>query len=204
MRRDAGTTGGGFRSIFFQVSGLIPPPSALRPLRLGVVFLLLAAAGARGEWTNGVWCGHGLALHGDLKYPANFTHFDYVNPDAPKGGTIRLDAVGGFDTLHSFIPRGTPPPPVAAGLPFESLTVNSLDEPFSVYGLLAESIEMPTNRAWVAYRLRPEARWHDGRPVTADDVVFSLDILREKGAPLFRLYYRDVTRVEKLDRKSVV
>lgn len=203
MSRISGVIRERWRPLFFQVSGFLPHPSPPRSLRLCVLPLLFLAASAQAEWTNGVWFSHGLALHGDLKYPADFKHFDYVNPEAPKGGTIRLDAVGGFDTLHSFIPRGTPPPPVAAGLPFESLTVNSLDEPFSVYGLLAESIEMPTNRAWVAYRLRPEARWHDGKPVTADDVVFSLNILREKGAPLFRLYYRDVTRVEKLGDRHV-
>ncbi len=203
MRRTSTAIRAPLRALFFQVSGFLPHPSSLRPLRLCVVFFLLAAAGARGEWTNGIWCGHGLALHGDLKYPADFTHFDYVNPDAPKGGTIRLEDEGGFDTLHPFIPRGAPPSPIAMSLPYETLAVNSEDEPFSVYGLLAGQIEMPTNRAWVAYRIRPEARWHDGRPVTADDAIFSLNVLREKGLPMYRLYYKDVVSVEKLGDRHV-
>lgn len=164
------------------------------------VCLCAGAAGAAG-WTNGVWHGHGLALHGDLKYPEGFTHFAYVNPDAPKGGTLRLAEEGGFDSLNPFIARGNAP--LGMSIVFETLAVNSGDEPFSIYGLLAESIEMPSNRAWVAYHLRPEARWHDGRPVTAEDVVFSFEVLREKGAPSYRLYYRNVEAAERLDSRTV-
>ncbi len=174
-----------------------------------VAAVVLAGAGAigptaspaRAAWSNGVWRGHALALHGEPKYPANFTHFDYVRPDAPKGGTLRLAEEGGFDSLNPFIPRGNAP--LAMTLVFETLAVNSGDEPFTIYGMLAELIEMPTNRAWVTFHLRPEARWHDGRPVTSEDVVFSFQTLREKGAPTYRLYYRNVERVEAIDERTV-
>ncbi len=145
--------------------------------------------------------GHGLALHGDLKYPAEFKHFDYVNPDAPKGGTLRISMEGGFDSLHGFIIRGDAERYVS--LLTETLMAGSDDEPFSMYGLLAESVELPPDRSWIAFRLRPEARWHDGQPVTAADVAFSFNILRDKGAPSFASYYRAVDKVEVLDERTV-
>ena len=124
---------------------------------------------------------HGVAMHGDLKYGPDFQHFDYVNPNAPKGGTVTFSAVGSFDSFNPYIIKGEPA--VGITLLYESLTTQSLDEPFSEYGLLAESIEMPEDRSWVAFTLRPEARWHDGKPVTVEDVIWSLETLREKGAP---------------------
>lgn len=156
---------------------------------------------AHGGWTNGIWRGHALALHGEPKYPNGFTHFEYVRADAPKGGTLRLAEEGGFDSLNPFIPRGNAP--LGMTLVFETLTVNSGDEPFTIYGLLADTIEMPSNRAWVAFHLRPEARWHDGLPVTAQDVLFSFQVLRERGAPTYRLYYRNVERAEVIDERTV-
>ncbi len=103
---------------------------------------------------------HGLAMHGQPKYPAGFDHFDYVNPTAPKGGEMRLAALNTFDNLNPFIVKGVE----AAGstLPFETLMTPSADEPFSTYGLIAESVELPADRSWVAFTLRKEARWHDG------------------------------------------
>ncbi len=145
---------------------------------------------------------YAVSMHGDIKYGPNFTHFDYTNPDAPKGGTIRLSALGStFDTFHGFTLKGIPA--IGSGLPFETLTTQSMDEPFSGYGLLAETIEMPDDRSWVAYHLRKEARWHDGKPVTADDVVFSFNTLMEKGHPRYRFYYADVVKVEKTAERSV-
>ncbi|MBI2239981.1 MAG: ABC transporter substrate-binding protein [Magnetospirillum gryphiswaldense] len=144
---------------------------------------------------------HGLAMHGDLKYPAGFTHFDYVNPNAPKGGELRLADMGPFDSLNPFIPKGQSPDGVS--LPFETLMESAADEPFSEYGLIAETVETPPDRSWVIFSLRPQARWHDGQPITADDVIFSLDILRAKGAPHYRFYYAGVDRAEKLGQRRV-
>ena len=148
-----------------------------------------------------MWRGHALALYGEPKYGPDFTHFEYVNPAAPKGGTIRLAEEVGFDSLNPFIVRGNPP--LGITLVFETLAVNSADEPFTIYGRLAETIEMPIHREWVAYYLRPEARWHDGRPVTADDVVFSFQMLRAHGLPQYRFYYHNVDRAEKISELGV-
>jgi microcin C transport system substrate-binding protein len=144
---------------------------------------------------------HALALHGDIKYGPGFRHFDYVNPDAPKGGTVRLAGIGTFDSLNPFILKGVPA--AAVGLLFDTLTEQSSDEPFSEYGLLAEKLELPEDRSWIAYTLRKEARWHDKTPVTADDVVFTFNTLKEKGAPFYRYYYQDVISAEKLSDRKV-
>jgi microcin C transport system substrate-binding protein len=147
-----------------------------------------------------VYSGHGMAMHGDLKYPAGFKHFDYANPGAPKGGDVRLAAVGTFDTLNPFVLKGVPA--AGAGEVFETLMAGSADEPFSQYGLVAEAIEVPADRSWVAFTLRPAARFHDGTPITADDVVFSFETLRSKGHPFYRSYYGQVAKAEKQgDRK---
>jgi microcin C transport system substrate-binding protein len=140
-------------------------------------------------------------MHGDPKYGPGFRHFDYVNPDAPKGGELRLAAEGSFDNLNPFIPRGT----AAAGASamFETLLVGSADEPFTEYGLLAETIEVPKDRSWALFTLRREARWHDGRPVTAEDVIFSLETLRKHGHPFYRFYYQAIARVEKAGERKV-
>ena len=144
---------------------------------------------------------HGIAMHGDLKYPPDFKHFDYVNPKAPKGGTVRLEAIGTFDSFNPFIIKGSP----AAGIGriYESLMAGSADEPFSEYGLLAESITVPRDRSWVAFKLRAEARWHDGKPVTADDVIWTFEALITKAVPFYRGYYGDVKKVEKVDERTV-
>ena len=144
---------------------------------------------------------HGIAMHGDLKYPADFKHFDYVNPDAPKGGEVRLWASGGFDTFNPYVIKGRP----AAGtaMLFETLMTSSADEPFSEYGLLAETVEMPADRSWVAFTLREDAKWHDGKPVTVDDVIWSFETLKEKGAPFFRYYYANVETPVKTGERTV-
>lgn len=145
---------------------------------------------------------HAIAMQGEPLYPADFDHFAYVNPVAPKGGTVRYGAVGTFDSLNPFIVRGT----AAVGLReyvFESLMARSYDEPFSLYGLLAQTIETPEDRSWVAFRLRPKARFSDETPVTVDDVVFSLEILRDKGRPNYKSYFSKVTRIERPDARTV-
>ena len=137
---------------------------------------------------------HGLAMNGQPKYGPGFTHFDYANPDAPKGGTVRLAATGTFDSFNPFIVKGNSAD--GLGLLFDTLTEQSLDEPFTEYGLLAERIELAPDRSSLTFRLRKEARFHDGSPVTAADVVFTFRTLVEKGNPHYAQYYADVERVE--------
>lgn len=136
---------------------------------------------------------HALTLYGEKpKYSADFTHFDYVNPEAPKGGTLRQAGFGSFDSLNPFINKGVAADQI--GLVYDTLTINSLDEPFTVYGLLAEKIEKGPNNEWVRFYIRPEARFHDGEPVKAEDVVFTFETLVSKGAPHYRGYYADVEK----------
>jgi len=137
---------------------------------------------------------HGIAMHGDLAYPADFEHFAYANPDAPKGGTLTLSALGSFDSFNPFIIKGQPA--AGVGLIYETLTTRSLDEPFSEYGLIAESMEMPHDRSWVAFTLRENARWHDGKSISVDDVIWSLETLKEQGSPFYRFYYQNVVKAE--------
>ena len=157
-------------------------------LRLWVLMPLLVAGPVMAA------AEEGIAMHGALRYPPGFTAFDYVNPDAPKGGRVRYAVTGSFDSLNPFIVRGQP----VAGTAdlFESLMARAQDEPFSLYGLIARSIETPPDRAWVRFELRPEARWHDGSPITADDVLFSWETLRTLGRPNHRAYYNRVIRAE--------
>lgn len=144
---------------------------------------------------------HAIAMHGSAKYPAGFAHFGYVNPNAPKGGELRLADQGTFDNLNPYIVKGQPPE--GAGLPFETLLTASADEPFSMYGLIAETVDTPADRSWATYTIRKTARWHDGMPITPEDVIFSLDILRTKGAPHYRFYYAGVDKVEKEGERAV-
>jgi microcin C transport system substrate-binding protein len=144
---------------------------------------------------------HAVALHGDVKYGPDFEHFDYVNPNAPKGGSVRLASTGTFDSLNPFILKGMSASGI--GLLFDTLTYQSSDEPFTEYGLIAETIEIPEDKSWVAFTLRKEARWHDGSPLTSDDVVFSFNTLKERGAPFYRYYYQNVMKVEKLSKWKV-
>ncbi len=144
---------------------------------------------------------HGLSLFGDLKYPPNFTHFDYVNPDAPKGGSVKYGAVGTFDTLNPFTLKGQS----AAGtmLLFDTLMSPAADEPGSEYGLVAESADVAPDKTSVTYTLRPEARFQDGSKITPEDVIWSFDTLKAKGHPRFRLYYADVLKAEKAGDRGV-
>lgn len=148
-----------------------------------------------------VYRGHGIAMHGDLKYQPGFSHFNYVVPNAPKGGEVRLSSLGSFDTFNGFIIKGEPA--AGLGLIYDTLTVQSLDEPFSEYCLLCETIEMSEDRSWVAFTLRPQARWHDGKPVTADDVIWTFNTLRSKGDPFYRFYYGSVSEVRKTGPRTV-
>jgi len=143
---------------------------------------------------------HATSLFGDVKYPADFTHFDYVNPDAPKGGTFRRSAIGTFDTLNPFNIKGTPA--AAATQIYDSLMTTSVDEPSSEYGLIAEAMKYPDDYSWVTFRLRPEARWHDGEPITVEDVIWSFHTLK-KSHPLFNSYYKNVISAEQTGEHEV-
>jgi microcin C transport system substrate-binding protein len=143
----------------------------------------------------------GMSLFGDLKYPPDFKHFDYVNPDAPKGGTMRLSAIGTYDTLNPYVIKGVPA--VGIGQIFDTLTVSAEDEPGSEYGLVAEKIELAPDKLSVLYTMRKEARFHDGTPMMPEDVIWTFEILRTKGHPSFRSYYGDVTKVEKEGERGV-
>ena len=148
-----------------------------------------------------VYPTHALPLYGAPKYPADFTHFDYVNPDAPKAGQIRLAAIGTYDNLNPFILKGV----AAAGslLLYNRLCTKSKDEPFTEYGQLAQSMQMPSDRSWVSFELHPEARWHDGVPGSAADVIFSFKTLTTQGIPFFRTFYADVDTVFAIDERRV-
>lgn len=145
---------------------------------------------------------HGASLFGELKYPADFTHFDYVNPDAPKGGRLRLDAIGTFDSFNPFILQGTAAPWTNLFV-YETLLSDADDEPSTMYGQVAESVEIPEDYSWVIYNLREDARFHDGHPITAEDFIFTLDILREEGAPLYGFYYQNIVEAEALSEHSI-
>lgn len=144
---------------------------------------------------------HGYASFGNLKYPKGFAHFDYVNPNAPKGGEFSTWAFGTFDSLTPYILKGN----AAAGASvfYDTLLTGNLQEPDAVYGLLAHEIEYPVSREWVIFHMRPEARFRDGSPVTAHDVVFSYEILRDKGRPTFKTTFSDFTGAEALDDHRV-
>jgi len=137
---------------------------------------------------------HGIAMHGKPALPGNFPHLPYVNPDAPKGGTLRLGELGTYDSLNPFILKGVAPGGIREYV-YESLLARSADEAFSLYAHLARSVEMPDDRSSITFHLDPDARFSDGRPVTAEDVVFSWSLLREKGQPYHRAHYSAVTRV---------
>jgi microcin C transport system substrate-binding protein len=145
---------------------------------------------------------HGLSLFGDLKYPEGFKNFDYVNPAAPQGGTVRRGVVGTFDNFNPVIAmvKGN----IAAGteLFIETLTTPAYDEISTEYGLLAEAVSSPDDHSSVSYRLRANARWHDGKPVTPDDVIFSFDAFKQN-SPYHGAYYRHVTKVEKTSEREI-
>jgi microcin C transport system substrate-binding protein len=166
----------------------------------GVALVLLFATAGPSAPQPKATASYAVSMFGDLKYGPGFKHFDYVNPEAPKGGDVRMAAIGTFDTLNPFVLKGVPA--TGIGLIFDTLMVGSSDEPFSEYGLIAESIEVPADRSWVAFTLRPEARFHDGSAITVDDVIWTFETLKAKGQPFFRSYYAQVARADKVgDRK---
>lgn len=176
----------------FREDGVSPVNSFVKKLLFyGVMAVFL------GAWDSVLASPqHGLAMHGEPELSRDFTHLPYVNPDAPKGGAIRFGEVGTFDSLNPYVLKGVAPWRLRF-LTHESLLGRNWDEPFSLYGLLAESVETPDDRSWVAFTLREEARFSDGSPVTVDDVIFSLRLLDEKGKPP---YYRGLSNVASIKK----
>ena len=144
---------------------------------------------------------HGASIYGKVKYGKDFQHFDYVNPDAPKGGELKLGVLGTFDSFNPFIVKGIS----ARGISytFDTLLHQSEDEPFSMYGLIAQSFEIAEDRTWIEFHLNPKAIFHDGTPILADDVVFSFNTLRDKGSPVYRHYYGNVKKVRTKGKRAV-
>ncbi len=158
---------------------------SLKSLRVQALGFVLPAALALAAPANAdIITSHGISTFGELKYDAGFPHLDYVNPDAPKGGEISVWGFGSFDSMHPYTTKGRSGQ--LSSIFFESLLESTADEPDAVYGLVAESLEYPEDRSHVIFNMRPEARFSDGSPLTADDVVFSYEILRDKGLPSFR------------------
>jgi len=145
---------------------------------------------------------HGIAMHGEPALPPDFKNLPYANPDAPKGGQLRQAVSGSFDSVNPFIVKGSTATGVRTYV-FESLLGRNWAEPFSLYGLLAETIEVSDDRQTFTFRLRPEAKFSDGTPVTAEDVVFSLETLRDKGRPNFKNSYSKITRIETPDARTI-
>lgn len=161
------------------------------------VFILLIAQNLLAK-TN---ISHAIAMHGEPKYDQNFISVEYVSNNAEKGGNIVRSAIGTYDTFNPFTLKGTSA--AGIGLLYESLTVGSSDEAFTEYGLLAKSIEWPDDRSWVTFTLRDEAKWHDGKKITSDDVVWTFNTLMEKGHPFYKYYYGDVSEVIKITENKV-
>ncbi len=166
-------------------------------LALAIIAPLALVAGAEAQTKP----QHAIAIHGEPKYGPDFKHLDYVNPNAPRGGEVILSAPGTFDTLNPFILRGVAA--AGAGSIYTSLMTRIGDDPESDYGLVAESIEVPPDRSWAIFTMRPEARWDDGKPMTPEDVVWTFDTLMTKGSPRYRSYYGDVAKAEALDERRV-
>ncbi len=143
---------------------------------------------------------HALSLVGEPRYPADFTHFDYVNPKAPKGGRARLPSIGGFDSLNALLYRGEKA--AGLGLVYENLMHDSIDEPSTSYGLIAEWASYPDDYSSVTFKLRDGARWHDGKPITPDDVIYSLEV-NKAANPRLGLYYKNVSRAEETGDNEV-
>jgi microcin C transport system substrate-binding protein len=183
------------------------PEGPTMPKLIATFLMIALALGAGGTVLSPLGAAaapkvsHGLTLMDKLKYGPDFKHLAYVNPDAPKGGLLRRFTIGTFDSFNPFIIKGNP----AAGLgfTFETLMTSSPDEISAEYGLIAGTVEVPDDLSYVIYNLRPEARFHDGKPITADDVIYSFNLLKKKGQPFYRFYYANISKAVKLSPHKV-
>ncbi len=188
-------------------------PNRLREVWLAGGILILAAlmlatqtaraqdAPAATGTEEKVTTSHGLSIFGDLNYPADFKHFDYVNPDAPKGGIYRTWSLGSYNSLTPYTEKGNSAD--GAWGVFDSLMAGTLDSLDNMYGLIAESVTYPEDKQWVSFKMRPEARFSDGSPLTAEDVVFTFDAMQNKGQLRYRAYFGDIEKVEALGPHEV-
>ena len=172
-------------------------------MRLSFLYILVFVFTvlANEAYANQKEAEHAFAMHGKPKYGENFKHFEYVNPLAPKGGKLINEAMGTFDSFNPFILKGVKA--AGLGLIYDTLMVGSSDEAFTNYGLIAESIIVPEDRSWVSFNLNPDAEWHDGRPISVDDVIWTFNTLISEGHPSFKIYYRDVELVEQTGKRQV-
>jgi len=179
-------------------------------IRTGALSLLTPVLGrmgfappafAQANPTEGQW-RHGLSLFGDLKYPQGFKHFDYVNPNAPKAGAVRMIALGTFDNFNPTVSGVKGSIAMGTNMLSDSLTVSSLDEISTDYGLIAEAVRYAPDFSSATFRLRASARHHDGKPITADDVIFSMQSFK-KYSPMFSAYYRHVVKMEQTGEAEV-
>ncbi len=169
-------------------------------LKLRAFFCAVLLAGSNAGAEEAIK-SHAVSIYGDVKHPVDFLHHDYVNPNAPKRGTLVLPALGTFDSLNPFILKGTKAED--ANLLFDTLMSASEDETATNYPLIAESVEWPSSNEYIIFNLNPAAKFSDGTTVTADDVIFSFNTVMEKGHPFYRMYYADISKVEKLDDHKV-
>lgn len=170
--------------------------TSARKFLLSALFGLALAGNALADETS-----YAISIYGDIKYPAGFTHFDYTNPDAPKGGEIIMPDIGNFDNVNPFILKGHP---VAdSDLMFDTLMSGAADETSTSYGLIAKSVEFPKDNSYVIFNLRPEAKFSDGSELTADDVVFSFNTLKDKGHPIYKIMFGEIKSATKLGKYKV-
>ena len=171
----------------------------MKQLRLVSIVILLFGAAAL--TSADVIVSHAISVLDEPKYPANFEHFEYVNPDAPKGGTLVRQSIGTYDNFHRYAQRGLAV--VGSTLFYDTLMTQSEDEIEVYYGLIAEKVEYPSDHSWIIFHINPKARHQDGRPITSQDVLFSFNKFFEEGVPQFRQYYAKVSNIEALDRYRV-
>lgn len=170
-------------------------------MRLVICCLLLAFTVDGAALSREQRATSAFAMHGVPKYEDGFKHFDYVNPDAPKGGKLVNEAMGTYDSFNPFILKGVKA--AGVGLIYDSLMIGSSDEAFTNYGLIAKSVIVPEDRSWVSFNLDPLARWHDGKPISVEDVIWTFNTLVKEGHPSFKIYYRDVKTAEKTGKRQV-
>lgn len=184
-----------------KAPGLAALPAIAMTLVLTALIFPMATGSQAFAQDQVIHKSHAFTLFEEPKYPVDFQHFDWVNPDAPKGGTLRISRLGGFDNLNPWTDKGD----TAAGMSgiTETLMSGSSDEKGTYYGLIAHTMEWPEDRTWITFYMRPEAKFSDGTPITADDVIFSYEAMTSKAAPIYASSYEQVGSVEKIDDHTV-